>query len=103
MKLHTMALAAVSATGAAFAAPAEPIPGQYIVTLSKAPAGDLLYGLGVPQTASRLLAAVGGGQVLFTYEHALRGFSARMSPLAAQMLLSTICTARVPRMSLRNS
>jgi serine protease len=85
----TLAVAALS-TASAAAAPAATsgtaIPNQYIVTLNKAPLGDLLAGLGVADQASRLLAAVGGGQVFQIYEHALRGFAVRMTAAQADLL-----------------
>lgn len=75
--------AAAIATSTALAAP---IPNQYIVTLKKPVDGSLLSNLPVTQQASSLLAAVGGGQLLHSYEAALRGFAVRLSPAQAQLL-----------------
>jgi hypothetical protein len=53
-----------------------PVPGQYLVTLSKDAQGD------VPRMAGAL-ARVHGGEVVQTYQSAVRGFTARMSERAA--------------------
>jgi len=76
----------VTATILGFAASAAPIPNQYIVTLKKPLDGTPLASLPVAQQASSLLSLVGGGQVLNTYEYALHGFAATLSPLQAQLL-----------------
>lgn len=71
------------------------IPNQYVVTLNKAPAGDALARLGVAEQAQQLLAGVGGGQVLYVYEYALRGFAVRLSPAQAALLQLDPLVARV--------
>ena len=76
-----LAVAAVSA-----AASAGTIPNQYIVTLNKPLDRSALANTPVAQQAQVLLAGVGGGQVLHTYEHALRGFAVRLSPSQAALL-----------------
>ncbi|MFA5941516.1 MAG: S8 family peptidase [Sinimarinibacterium sp.] len=68
------------------AAAAQPIKNQYIVTLAP-PAVAMPGALAdVAQQAQGLLAQVGGGTVLATYTHALRGFSVRMSAVRADVL-----------------
>lgn len=72
------------------AAPAQqiknPIKSQYIVTLAQ-PAVAMPGALAdVALQARGLLAQVGGGTVLTTYTHALRGFSVRMSAVQADVL-----------------
>lgn len=62
------------------------IPNQYIVTLAKPADGSALAALPVAGQAQQLLTSVGGGKILFTYEHALRGFSVRMGPAQAALL-----------------
>ena len=85
--MHRFKLAAaVAAIAVASAASAAPIPNQYIVTLKKPLDGSVLSNLPVLRQADDLLALVGGGQVLNTYEYALRGFAVRLSPLQAQLL-----------------
>ena len=78
--------ALVAATVIASAAAAAPIPNQYIVTLKKPLNGSTLAKLPVAQQAESLLSLVGGGQVLNTYEYALRGFAVKLSPVQAQLL-----------------
>ena len=75
--------ALATAVTAASAAVSQPIPNQYIVSLKKPLAGAALP---VLDQAQQLLALVGGGQILNVYEHALRGFAVRLSPLQAQLL-----------------
>ena len=63
----------------------EVIDNQYIVTL----APDIIRRLGVTDltTAIRtLLATVGGGEVLYTYQHALTGMTVRLTDLQATLL-----------------
>ena len=63
----------------------EVIDNQYIVTL----APDIIQRLGVTDltTAIRtLLATVGGGEVLYTYQHALTGMTVRLTDLQATLL-----------------
>jgi subtilisin family serine protease len=63
----------------------EIIDNQYIVTL----APDIIQRLGVTDltTAIRtLLATVGGGEVLYTYQHALTGMTVRLTDLQATLL-----------------
>jgi serine protease len=79
-------LAAVVSSTFTVIAHASAIPNQYIVVLNKAPAGDALAGLTVADQAQAMLATVGGGQVLNTYQHALRGFAVRISAAQAQLL-----------------
>lgn len=62
------------------------IPDQYIVTLNKAVAGDVLAGLSIADQAAALLAMVGGGQILNTYEYALHGFAVKITAAQAQLL-----------------
>ncbi len=84
----------IAATVVFSAAAAAPIPNQYIVTLKKPLDGSVLSNLPVAQQADSLLALVGGGRVLNTYEYALRGFAVRLSPLQAQLLaLNPLVTA----------
>ncbi len=78
------ALLAASVVGST--ASAAPIPNQYIVTLKKPLDGSALASLPVLQQAGSLLSLVGGGQILNTYEYALRGFAVRLSPLQAGLL-----------------
>ena len=60
-----------------------PVPGQYIVVLKdEAPGGEALH---VPEVA-RTLSERHEGRVDFLYEHALRGFSVRMSEDRAREL-----------------
>ena len=72
-KLAVFSTAALLAS----AVSAATIPNQYIVTLKKPLDASLLTNLPVASQAQSLLAAVGGGQVLQTYEYALRGFAVR--------------------------
>ena len=67
-----------SAAAQAKARAGEPVPDQYIVVF-KSGVGD------VPGLA-RQLAAAHGGTVRFTYQHAIKGFSARLSAQAAEAL-----------------
>lgn len=71
------------------------IPNQYIVTLNKPAAGDLLAGLPVADQAAALVASVGGGQILHSYEYALRGFAVRINALQADLLRANPLVARV--------
>ena len=61
------------------------IPGQYIVQLGK-PAGRLLAALPVATIAAGLLKGIGGGRVLYVYEHAMRGFAVQLTPAQALLL-----------------
>lgn len=56
----------------------DPISGQYIVVFNRGVAD-------APGLARRLVNA-SGGQLGFTYEHAIKGFSARLSPAAADAI-----------------
>lgn len=76
----------IAATVVTAAASAAPIPNQYIVSLKKPLDGSALANLPVLKQADNLLALVGGGVVLNTYEFAMRGFAVRLSPLQAQLL-----------------
>ncbi|HEX4870905.1 MAG TPA: S8 family serine peptidase [Nevskiaceae bacterium] len=58
------------------------IADQYIVLVDLAP----FAGLDLNQTIATLLAAVGGGSVLATYEHALTGFAVRLTAVQAELL-----------------
>jgi len=71
---------------AASTASAAPIPNQYIVTLKKPLDGSVLSNATMATQAMSVLTAVGGGQVLHTYEYALRGFAVRISPAQAALL-----------------
>lgn len=79
-------VAAAAAVLVASAVSAAPIPNQYIVTLKKPLDASPMASLPVAQQAESVLALVGGGQVLNTYEYALRGFAARLSPMQARLL-----------------
>src|ERR1051325_3519376 len=57
---------------------ARPIPGQYIVVFNA--------GVADAPGLARQLAAAHGASIRFTYEHAIKGFAAEMSPAAAQAL-----------------
>jgi serine protease len=61
------------------------IPDQYIVQLHKPAPDHPLAGTSLAAQA-RQLAAAHGGQVLFVYEHALRGFAVRLPDAAAHAL-----------------
>ena len=76
----------IAASVVASAAAAGPIPNQYIVTLKKPLDGSLLSNTPIATQAQSVLVAVGGGQVLHTYEYALRGFAVRISPAQASLL-----------------
>lgn len=80
-RVATLAVALVVLSFSAFAsaAPAKPIANQYIVVLEQSATP-------VAALAQSLLTQVGGGQVLFQYEHALRGFAVRMTPVQASAL-----------------
>lgn len=61
------------------------IPNQYIVTL----APNITEQLGVSSLSTAiqtLLAGIGGGDVLFTYEHALTGMTVKLTTLQASLL-----------------
>lgn len=92
MKLLNKIALAITAALMTTTAPAAPanktmIPNQYIVVLNKTAAP-------VNELAQTLLVQVGGGQVLQTYQHALRGFTVRMSASQAAAL------ARLPLVKL---
>ena len=76
----------IAATVVTAAASAAPIPNQYIVSLKKPIDGSALAKLPVAQQADSLLALVGGGQILNTYEYALHGFAVKLTPVQAQLL-----------------
>lgn len=80
----------LAAAAAAFvvcsAAAAATIPNQYIVQLRKPLDGSVLSNTSIATQAQSLLTTVGGGQVLHTYEYALRGFAVRISPAQASLL-----------------
>ena len=76
----TAAFAVCSAAGAAT------IPNQYIVQLKKPLDGSVLSNTSIATQAQSVLVTVGGGQVLNTYEYALRGFAVRISPAQASLL-----------------
>lgn len=81
-------LALLAATTPAVATPAtDPwvIPGSYIVTLTG----------GEPAAVAAQHARSRGAQVQFVYSHALRGYSARMSPRAARALAASPGVAAV--------
>ncbi len=80
--LAGFALSAVSAMATAAAT----IPNQYIVTLKKPISSSPLANLPVAAQAQSLLSSVGGGRLLHSYEYALRGFSAQLSPLQLTLL-----------------
>lgn len=67
---------------------ADPVPGEYIVTLAGTP------GSAVASTASSLVDEV-GGELVATYRYALRGFAASMSERAALALSRNPRVARV--------
>src|SRR6476659_978666 len=69
----------------------EPVFGQYIVTL--ADPAQLGTSATVSQRVSELRAQY-GGETLFTYEHAVRGFAVRMSPKQALALAADPRVAR---------
>jgi serine protease len=69
----------------ALAAAPQKISGQWIIELNKPTVGSLDYGLSVAQQAQNLVAPL-GGQVTFTYEHALRGFAVRLPDAAIPLL-----------------
>ncbi|HUP90610.1 MAG TPA: S8 family peptidase, partial [Solimonas sp.] len=71
------------------------IQDQYIVTLNKAPAGSTLAGQDIAAQAQVLLAAVGGGQILHTYEYTLNGFAARIGAVQAELLRANPLVAAV--------
>jgi subtilisin family serine protease len=69
-------------------AAAQPVPGQYIVTLKSTTSSS------VPATAADL-AARHGGTVFHVYEHALRGFAVRMTASQATALSDEPAVASV--------
>ena len=85
MKLSTRVVAAgamLVLSAAAIATVAPPvksgfIPGRYIVTLNKAPAGSSLANRSIAEISQTLASQV-GGRVLFVYEYALNGFALSM-------------------------
>ncbi len=70
----------------AHAAPPQPINNQYIVVLDRPASGSREAGLGLADLVQSVLVQVGGGQVLAQYEHALRGFTVRMTASQAAAL-----------------
>jgi serine protease len=80
---------ASGAYGAEIRRSAAPVPGEYIVVLRddavRGPGQGPAFGPTVPDVASDM-ALVHGANVGFLYEHALRGFSARMSERQAERL-----------------
>ncbi len=71
-----------------------PIEGQYIVLLNKLPGNSLLAGLPLVDQVVDLLDGV-GGTLLASFEHALTGFVAQMSPEAAALLAANPLVALV--------
>ncbi|HYO71037.1 MAG TPA: S8 family peptidase, partial [Archangium sp.] len=67
---------------------AEPVRGQYIVTFNDKLKGSV-------GAEARALAAAHGGEVLFVYEHALRGFAVKMPEAAALALTRNPLVAQV--------
>ena len=65
--------------------PGDAITDQYIVMLDPNITG-LLGALDLDQAIATLLATVGGGDVLHTYEHALTGMAVQMTDLQASLL-----------------
>lgn len=54
------------------------IPDQYLVTLKRPLLNKTLNSLGLDQTVKTILQAIGGGEVLYTYDSVLYGFAIRM-------------------------
>jgi subtilisin family serine protease len=82
-RLMWVAVAFALTLGAAHAGdPARIISGQYIVVLDKARLGTTP----VANAAQRLVARVGGGDVIQVYDTALTGFAVRIPAVAAQAL-----------------
>ncbi len=84
-------LAAVAVTmglsvSAVSAAAPDLIKNQYIVVLNTPAAGSRESVLGISDLVQSVLAVVGGGQVLGQYEHALKGFTVRMTASQAAAL-----------------
>jgi subtilisin family serine protease len=90
MKLKALALAALVVSGSAWAQQAtgenvrqfgasRPIQGQFIVVFKQ--------NVSNPTALSAQLEAQAGAQVLHRYQHAIKGFSARMSAQAAEALV----------------
>lgn len=90
--LPVVLLCAVSLTAAATSESI--IPNQYIVQLNKPALDSSMAGLSVAQQA-QALAAMHGGQVLYVYEHALRGFAVRLPDAAATLLAANPLVASV--------
>ncbi|MFP5304799.1 MAG: S8 family serine peptidase [Gammaproteobacteria bacterium] len=76
---------AVLGTGTVGTRAAQPIAGQYIVTLAKLPAGSPFAAFDT-RALAQTLANQFGGQLLHVYEHALRGFAVRLPDAAAALL-----------------
>lgn len=67
----------------------EPIRGQYIVVLNETADGPVL------NLADRLIASVGGGELLHVYDAALDGFAVKLPAIAARALERSPLVARV--------
>jgi subtilisin family serine protease len=83
--LCLLAAASVSAAEVRLPARTRPIPGSYIVVLRP----EAATSGGRTRSARAIagdLAGRHGGRVRFVYEHALRGFAARLTPAAAEAL-----------------
>ena len=85
MRLPPTVCAAVFGLASA-AAQAGSIPNQYVVQLNKPADSSALAGKPIAEQAQSLLATVGGGKILYTYEYALHGFAANISAAQAQLL-----------------
>jgi subtilisin family serine protease len=72
---------ALAAAGSAAAAPRTVIPDQYIVVLDAQ-----RLSTPVARAAQALVARVGGGEILQTYQFAPKGFAVRLSPVAITAL-----------------
>lgn len=66
-----------------FVTAAEAVPGEYIVVLKTPGPGEKVL---APSVAAESLSARYGGRSFLTYEHALRGFAARMTPEQARAM-----------------
>lgn len=78
--------ASINAVAASNTPPTGTIPNQYIVRLNMDLAQQRLGLSRVEQVAQSLLGTLGAGQIQHVYQHALNGFSVRMTPLQAKLL-----------------